>query len=435
MKLRLWAPALFCIGSLLVSGVQAQTAQQADFIVAVVNSEPITNSEVRAEVLRASQQLAQQRQTVPPPAELRRLVLERMVNDRAQLQMARETGIRVDDAAIDQAEQAVARQNQVDVAGLRLRMAKDGMDATRVREQLRDQLLLTRLHEREVDARIRISDVDVDRALQDQQANNADPFAQDINLAHLLVAVPEKANAEQAAALFLQAKKILDRIRAGEDFALLVQELSAADRTNGGQLGLRRADRYPPSFVVATLNLKAGEVSEIVRSGAGFHILKVLEKRAPAAMTRTVVQSHARHILLRVTPQLTQAAALARLADFKKRVQAGTATFQSLARENSQDGSAAQGGDLGWASPGMFVPEFDEAMNRLTEGQDSDPVVSRFGVHLIELIERRRVELSPREVRELVRNQLHEARYEEAFTTWAQDARARAFVEFREPPQ
>ena len=435
MKLRLWAPALFCIGSLLVSGVQAQTAQQADFIVAVVNSEPITNSEVRAEVLRASQQLAQQRQTVPPPAELRRLVLERMVNDRAQLQMARETGIRVDDAAIDQAEQAVARQNQVDVAGLRLRMAKDGMDATRVREQLRDQLLLTRLHEREVDARIRISDVDVDRALQDQQANNADPFAQDINLANLLLAVPEKANAEQAAALFLQAKKILDRIRAGEDFALLVQELSAADRTNGGQLGLRRADRYPPSFVVATLNLKAGEVSEIVRSGAGFHILKVLEKRAPAAMTRTVVQSHARHILLRVTPQLTQAAALARLADFKKRVQAGTATFQSLARENSQDGSAAQGGDLGWASPGMFVPEFDEAMNRLTEGQDSDPVVSRFGVHLIELIERRRVELSPREVRELVRNQLHEARYEEAFTTWAQDVRARAFVEFREPPQ
>ena len=435
MKLRLWAPALFCIGSLLVSGVHAQTAQQADFIVAVVNSEPITNSEVRAEVLRASQQLAQQRQTVPPPAELRRLVLERMVNDRAQLQMARETGIRVDDAAIDQAEQAVARQNQVDVAGLRLRMAKDGMDATRVREQLRDQLLLTRLHEREVDARIRISDVDVDRALQDQQANNADPFAQDINLANLLLAVPEKANAEQAAALFLQAKKILDRIRAGEDFALLVQELSAADRTNGGQLGLRRADRYPPSFVVATLNLKAGEVSEIVRSGAGFHILKVLEKRAPAAMTRTVVQSHARHILLRVTPQLTQAAALARLADFKKRVQAGTATFQSLARENSQDGSAAQGGDLGWASPGMFVPEFDEAMNRLTEGQDSDPVVSRFGVHLIELIERRRVELSPREVRELVRNQLHEARYEEAFTTWAQDVRARAFVEFREPPQ
>jgi len=435
MKLRLWAPALICLGSLLVSGVHAQTAQQADFIVAVVNSEPITNSEVRAEVLRASQQLAQQRQTVPPPAELRRRVLERMINDRAQLQMARETGIRVDDAAIDQAEQAVARQNQVDVAELRLRMAKDGMDVTRVREQLRDQLLLTRLHEREVDARIRISDVDVDRALQEQQANNADPFAQDINLAHLLVGVPEKASPEQVAALLLQAKKILERIRAGEDFALLVQELSAADRTNGGQLGLRRADRYPPSFVLATQNLKAGEVSEIVRSGAGFHLLKVMEKRAPAALTRTVVQSHARHILLRVTPQLTQAAALARLADFKKRIQAGTATFQSLAREHSQDGSAAQGGDLGWANPGMFVPEFDEAMNRLTEGQISDPVVSRFGVHLIELIERRRAELSPREVRELVRNQLREARYEEAFVTWAQDVRARAFVELREPPQ
>jgi peptidyl-prolyl cis-trans isomerase SurA len=211
--------------------------------------------------------------------------------------------------------------------------------------------------------------------------------------------------------------------------------LSAADRTNGGQLGLRRADRYPPLFVAATQNLAVGEVSDIVRSGAGFHILKLVEKRASAPASKGIVQSHARHILLRTGPDLTQAAAIARIADFRKRIAAGTATFAALAREHSQDGSAPQGGDLGWVSPGAFVPEFEEPMSRLADGQMSGPVVSRFGVHLIELIERRRVEQSPREIRESVRNQLKESRYDAAFTAWAEDIRGNAFVEFREPPQ
>jgi peptidyl-prolyl cis-trans isomerase SurA len=318
---------------------------------------------------------------------------------------------------------------------LRLRVAKDGLTTAQFRNQLRDQLMLSRLHERDVEGRIRVSEADIDKFIAEQQAGSSDPFMQELNLANLLVAVPEKATTEQAAALLLQAQKVLGRIRAGEDFSALVQELSAADRTNGGQLGLRRADRYPPSFVVATQSLAVGEVSDIVRSGAGYHILKVVERRAPAAPTKVMVQSHARHILLRTGPQLTQAAAIAQLADFKKRIETGAATFQALAREHSQDGSAAQGGDLGWVGPGAFVPEFEEPMSRLAEGQMSGPVVSRFGVHLIQLIERRRVELSPREVRESIRNQLRETRYDTAFTTWAQDIRANAFVELREPPQ
>jgi len=403
--------------------------------VAVVNSEPITNGELRSAIQRVTNDLTKQRQPLPPADELQRRMLERLINERAQLQVASETGIRVDEAAIDQAEQAVARQNQIDVAELRLRVAKDGITTAQFRKQLRDQLMLTRLHEREVEGRIRVSDADVDRFIAEQQTGSADPLAQELNLANLLVAIPEKASTEQAAALLLQAQKVLSRIRAGEDFAALVQELSAADRTNGGQLGLRRADRYPPSFVTATQNLAVGEVSEIVRSGAGYHILKVIEKRAPALPTKFVVQSHPRHILLRTGPQLTQAAAIARLADFKKRIEAGSTTFQALAREFSQDGSAAQGGDLGWVGPGAFVPEFEEPMNRLADGQMSAPVVSRFGVHLIELIERRRMELNPRDVREAIRNQLKESRYDAAFATWAQDIRSNAFVEFREPPQ
>jgi peptidyl-prolyl cis-trans isomerase SurA len=429
------ALALACFCSVLLSGVQAQTAQQADFIVAVVNSEPITNSEVRAESQRFVLQLQQQRRAVPAPEELKRVVLERLINERAQLQFARETGIRMDDAIVDRAEQAMARQNQIDVPELHRRLVKDGTDIATYRAQLRDQQLLSRLYEREVDGRIRISEQDIDRYLLDLQAKNTDPFAQEINLAQILIALPEKASAEQAAGLFVQATKVLDRIRAGEDFDKLLQEVSAADRTNGGQLGLRRADRYPPSFVQATAQLAVGGVSDIVRSAAGFHILKVLEKRAPATVSRAVVQTRAQHILLRPSAQLTQAAAMAQLVDFKKRIQAGTASFASLARQYSQDSSAAQGGDLGWANPGMFVPEFEEVMNQLAEGEVSAPLVSRFGLHLIQVVERRRVDLNPKELRESVRNELHAIRYEEAFTAWATDIRGRAFVEMREAPQ
>lgn len=435
MNFRVWALALACMGTWGATWAQTQGVRQADFIVAVVNSEPITNSEVRAQVQRATAQLTQQGQKIPAADTLQREVLERLINERAQLQLARDTGIRADDAAIDQAEQSMANQNQVDVAELRRRIAKDGVDVARFRAQLRDQVLISRLHEREVESRVRVSDQDVDRFLQEQLASNTDPFAQEINLAQLLIAVPEKASAEQAAALFVQARKVQERILAGENFNTLVQQLSGADRSNGGQLGLRRADRYPPSFVEATQKLSIGGVSDIVRSGAGFHILKVIERRAPTALVQTMVQSHARHILLRTTPQLSQAKALAQLADYKQKIQSGKADFAKLAREFSQDGSAAQGGDLGWASPGMFVPEFDEVMSRLNESEISAPMVSRFGVHLIQLLERRRVDLSPQQARQLASNQLRETRTAEAYAVWARDIRERAYVEFRETPQ
>jgi peptidyl-prolyl cis-trans isomerase SurA len=435
MNLRLWALALACISGIGGAAAQLQASRQADFIVAVVNSEPITNSEVRAQVQRVSAQITQQGQKLPSPEELRRDALERLINERAQLQMARETGIRVDDAAVDQAEQMVASQSQIDVAELRKRVVKEGTDLATFRTQLRERVLISRLHERDIESRVRVTDQDIDRYLQEQQASNTDPFAQEINLAQLLVAVPEKASSEQAALLYQQAQKVLNRIRAGEDFGTLVKELSAADRNNGGQLGLRRADRYPPSFVLATQKLGVGGVSDIVRSGAGFHILKVVDRRAPAVLVRTVVQSRARHILLRTGPELTSAQAQARLADYKQRILSGKADFQKLAREYSQDGSAQQGGDLGWVSQGTFVPEFEEAMNRLNEGEISNPVVSRFGVHLIQLAERRRVDLSPQELRQMVGNQLRETKYAEAYAVWARDVRERAYVEMRDPPQ
>lgn len=435
MIFRARTAVLLLLLSSVLGGAQAQTAQAVDYIVAVVNSVPITHSELSAAITGATQNIERQRVAMPPPEELRRKVLEQLINDKAQLQLASETGIRVDQAALDQAEADVASQKQVDVPTLHRQLAKDGISVARFREQLRDQLTLQRLHDRDVQSRIRVSDVDVDRAIQEQIDNKADPFAQEINLAQILLAAPEKASPEQMAGLYRQAEKILARIRGGEDFDRWVQSISAASRINAGQLGLRRADQYPPSFVQATEKLAVGQVSDIVRSAAGFHILKVIERRQPAALTRTVVQTRARHILLRLSPEVTQAVAIALLADLKKQIQSGRATFQDLARAYSQDGSAPQGGDLGWASPGMYVPEFEVALNRLAEGEVSDPVVSRFGVHLIEVVERRRVNLEPREIREMVRNQLRQSRYQETYNAWAQEVRDRAFVEIREPIQ
>ena len=406
--------------------------RQADFVVALVNSEPITNSELQTEVKRALQQLSQQRRPLPDKNELTRQVLERLIGDRIQLQLANQSGIRIDDAAVDLAEQNIARQNQLGVAELRRQLLADGVSASQFRAQLREQLTLTRLRERELEPRVRVTELDIDQYLREAQSNS-DPATRQINLAQILVAVPDDANDVQVATLQARAEALLARVRAGEDFNNLARTASdAPDRSNGGQLGLRTADRYPSLFVDATRALAVGEVSALVRSGAGFHLLKVMERQDANLPPTAVTQTRSRHILLRPSAQLSEAAARDRLLAYRAQIQAGQADFAALARQHSQDGSAAQGGDLGWTSPGMFVPEFEQLMNRLAPGQVGEPLVSRFGVHLIEVLERRRVETSQREQREAVRGLLREKKLDEAYLLWAQDQRSRAYVELRE---
>ena len=415
---------------------QSMTLRQADFIVAIVNSEPITNHQVNVEVQRTRQQLANQGRTAPEMREMAAQVLERLINERAQLQQARDSGIKVEESSIDQAVQSVARQNKLDLAGLKQRLTSDGIEFTQFRTQLRDQLMLTRLREREVESRIKISDLEVEQYLKEQQDISSNPANVQIHLAQVLIAVPEGASAQQLASLQAKAQKTLERARVGEDFAVLARELSdAPDRDNGGQLGLRTADRYPQLFLDATQSLGAGGVSGLVRSGAGFHILKVIEKRAAGLPPVFVAQNRARHILLTTNPQLSEAAAVERLNDFRKRIQSGQADFAGLARTNSVDASAAQGGELGWANPGQFVPEFEAVINQLNPGQVSEPLISRFGVHLIQLLERRNAPLEPREHREMVRNLLRDKKFDETYNAWARDVRDRAYVEIRETPQ
>ena len=406
----------------------------ADFIVAVVNSEPITNNDVRSRLARAEAQLAQQGGGMPPRELLARQVLERLILERTQLQKAKELGIKVDDVAVSQAEQTVARQNNMSVDALHRRLARDGMSVERFREELRGQLLQQRLREREVEARVKVSDLDIDQYLREQQSG-ADLASQEINLGHVLVLVPENASPAQAAERQARAQRAAERVRGGEDFATVARELSdAPEGQRDGLLGLRPVDRYPELFVNATLGRPVGSIVGPVRSPAGFHVLKVVE-RVTAGMPTTVVQSHARHILLRTSPQLSETAAVERLAEYRRRILAGQADFAALAREHSQDGSAKEGGDLGWSYPGSYVPEFEQAMDTLKPGDIGEPLVSRFGVHLIQLLERRQAKLTQRQQREMVRSTVREKKLDDAYATWAQELRARAYVEYRDPPQ
>jgi peptidyl-prolyl cis-trans isomerase SurA len=427
-------------GALIGPGLaQAQSnlkSRPVDYIVAVVNSEPITNNEVKNLKLRLEKQL-QPGVAVPSAQVLTQQALDQLINEKTQLQQARDNGIRIDDTEIDQTELNIARQNQVSKEELYKRLVSEGLSVSAFREQLRNQLMISRLRERDVDNRARISDTDIAQYLQSQQAGK--PVASspvDINLAMILIAVPENSSEQEVAGLKIKAQQIVQRAKSGENFATLAKAFSQApDKgANGGEMGLRTADRYPTLFIDSTQNLNKGEVSDPVRSGAGFHILKVLDKKQSEMSSTLILQTRARHILLRTGSELSEAAARNRLVTYKQRVQTGT-DFSDLARQFSQDGSASTGGDLGWASPGQFVPEFEEVMARLQPGQISDPLISRFGAHLIQVMERREVPLSVREQREMIRTQLREKKIEELYSAWVEELRGRAYVELRDPPQ
>jgi peptidyl-prolyl cis-trans isomerase SurA len=315
---------------------------------------------------------------------------------------------------------------------LHKKIQAEGISVERLRQNLRDQLTLQRLSERNVPGRIKVSDVEIDQAVRQRQNASIDTNP-DIELGHVLIAVPEKATDAEVAALQAKAQMALANLNRGDDLARVAKEFSnGAERDKGGLMGLRPASRYPTLFVDATQKLNVGDAT-LVRSGAGFHVLKLVTKRASNVVT--ITQTHPRHILLRPGGQLSQTTARAQLAEYKRQIEAGKADFAKLAREHSQDASGPEGGDLGWVSPGMFVPEFEEVMNKLQPGQIADPTISRFGVHLIQVLERREAPISERELRDMARNSLREKKFDETYQLWAQEVRGRAYVEYRDAPQ
>jgi peptidyl-prolyl cis-trans isomerase SurA len=411
---------------------QGRTAvRNGDWIAAVVNTELVTAGEVDRRLDRVLEQARRSGQRVPDTERLREEVLDSLITERVIITSAREVGVRVDGAEIDRAVQNIAQQNQLSLPELRRRLQAEGIDYGRFRDNLRDQLMLERMREREVYRRIVVSDEEIDRLIEQQRA--AAGAEDQVNLAQILVTVPDSPSeavlAERRARILAAAA----RVRAGESFEAVAQELSEdGNRERGGVMGLRPVSRFPDLFIEATRRLGVGEVTaDPLRSGAGFHLLKVLDRQDGGTFTE--VQTRARHILLRTSPQLPTEVAVQRLRDYRRQIEAGR-SFAELAREISEDGSAANGGELPWAGPGMMVPEFEEAMNALQPGGLSQPVVSRFGVHLIQVLERREVPMERAALREQARNVLREQKFDEAYEAWTRELRLRAYVELREPP-
>ncbi|MDR7335091.1 peptidylprolyl isomerase [Roseateles asaccharophilus] len=424
------APLVLALAAFSASA-QTSTLQAGDYIAAVVNQDVVAASEVVQRTERLRQEARQKGEVMPETAGLRKQALEALIEERVQVTHARDIGQRVDEPELDRVVANVAAQNKLTMAQLLERLKQDGTDYKSFRENLRDQMMTERVREREVQGRIKITDAEIDAWLDKRRA--ALEQGGQINLAQVLVSVPDGAAAAVVAERSAKAEEALARIKGGEDFGKVAREVSEdGNKARGGEIGMRPADRLPDVFVGAVKDLKPGQVApQLLRTGAGFHILKLVDRQGGASLTQSL-QTRARHILLRPSAQLTAEVAARRLAEMKRQIESGQAKFENLAKANSEDGSAEAGGDLGWMGAGGFVPEFEEAMNALPLNGISQPVMSRFGVHLIQVLERRSVEVEMKVLREQARGALREQKYDEAYQEWVKDLRAKAFVEVRE---
>lgn len=407
--------------------------QPIDQIVAVVNDDVITAYELGVRVEIAEQQLKKRGTPLPAAEELKKQILERMIMDKLQAQFAKETGVRIDDNQLDKAMRRIAQENKFSSpAQLRTQLEKEGVDFKKFREEIRSEIIAARLRDREVDSKLVISDGEVENylSLQVKQAGKSEEY----QLAHILVLVPEQASADKIEASRQRAAKALAELRSGADFAQVAAGYSnAKDALQGGNLGWRAADSIPGLFQDALKKMKPGETSEVLRSPNGFHIVKLVAQRIQE-ISPTIKQTHARHILIKTSELVPDNEAMSRLLEIKRRIEAG-ASFAEQAKLYSEDGSAAQGGDLGWISPGETVPEFEDAMNTLPDGQMSGAVQSGFGWHLIQVLERRSADVSVEQKKQQARVALRAVKSDEAYQDWLRQLRDRAYVEVRLEPK
>jgi peptidyl-prolyl cis-trans isomerase SurA len=408
---------------------QAPRILLVDRIVAVVGKEVVTLSELNDRIQGAEAQLRRQGTPLPERGLLQRQILERMIIDRAQLQLARESGIRVEEAVLDRALERIAEQNRMTPAQFREVLEKDGVPMDKFREDVRQQIQMQRLREREVDDRIEVTESEIDRYLEETKTGSG--TRSEYNLSHILVRLPEQASPEQIEQARGRAEKARAEAGAGGDFAKLAASYSdAPDALQGGQLGWRAEDRLPEVFAGAAKSLRPGEVSAVLRSPGGFHVLKLLERRG-ADEGAPVAQTRARHILVRTNEVVSEADARRRLADIRERIITGGRDFAEQARLHSEDGSASRGGDLSWLLPGDTVPDFERVMNDLKPGEISPPVKSPFGWHLIQVLERRSASVTQDRRRFQARQAIKERKADEAFQDWLRQLRDRTYVEMR----
>ncbi|MFL6674665.1 MAG: peptidylprolyl isomerase, partial [Massilia sp.] len=360
-------------------------------------------------------------------------VVEAMIVERAQIQLAKEMGVKVDDTTLDRAIGRIAEGQKMTVQEMRNQMEKEGLTFSQFREEIRNEIMMQQLREHEVDRKIQVSDAEVDTYMAAEKAAAADKVEMDI--AQILVSIPQNASPEQIAARKARADDVLRQLRTGADFAKIATTYSdAPDALKGGAIGWRDPDRLPPLFATELRKLKPGQVTQVIKSNTGFHVLKLVDKRSLAGTgDKTVVeQIHARHILMKPNPTMTEAEVKRKLLEIKEKLDNKAATFEDLARQYSQDGSATKGGDLGWLYPGDTVPEFETPMNALKPGEVSGIVQSPYGFHLIQVVEKKSEDVSKEKERNLARQVIRERKTQEAMEDWARQVRDRAYVEFRE---
>ncbi len=418
------------------AAAQARSRQPVvlDRIVAVVNDEAITARELEERARYAMKQLAQQGTPLPPQAVVDRQILDRMIVDRVQVQFAKETGLRVDDAELERAIARIAEQNNISLSAMRATLEKDGVPYAKFREDIRHEIVMSRLREREVDNKIVITESEIDALLA--ASVNEEMRSDEVDLSHILVVVPENASPEQLQARRARAEEALAQLNKGVDFRQVAAAFSEApDALQGGAMGWRAGERLPTIFYDALKAMKPGQMSGILRSPNGFHVLRLNERRggtsaaAPLGPT-TVQQTRARHILLKTNELVSENEARNRLRTLKERLE-NKADFAELARVHSEDASSSRGGDLGWVLPGDTVPEFERVMNQLKPGEISDPVQSPFGWHLIQVLERGTQDVSKERRRLAARQTLRARKSDEAYQEWVRQIRDRAYIELR----
>ena len=423
-----WAPMLLIVVASLLSGQPARAeVVQLNYIVAVVNDEVITRQELTKRYLETEKALARQNTPLPPRNVIEKQLLERMITELALQQHARNTGVRVDPAQVERAIQRIAEQNKMDVPTLQATLEKQGQSMDSMRATIRNELLIARARERDVDNRVTVSDAEIEGYLQTKAQQGAET---EYNFSHILVTTPENASPEQIQARRAKADDVRAQLENGADFAQLSASSSdAPNAMQGGAFGWRASGKMPALFSEALKPLQPGQVSPVLRSSNGFHILRLNDKRGLDAAL-SVTQTHAHHILIKTNELTSEADARSRLLQIRERLENG-AKFEELARQYSDDGSASKGGDLGWINPGDTVPEFERAMNELKPGEISQPVRSPFGLHLIQVLERRDQDVTQERQKLQARQAIRERKAEEAFQDWVRQIRDSAYVELR----
>lgn len=415
--------------SLFHTGANAEDIVKMDRIIAIVDKNAITEQELEDKVRTVSAQLEKQGKQLPSEQVLRKQILERLIVDNLQLQLAAQNGIKVNDSQLDKTIERIAEQNKMNIEEFQEALANDGIVFNKFREDMRDEITIARLKETEVNNRVNVSDGEIDNYLTTQQ-NSKDGQQEEYELSHILIRTPEESTPEDLEIARSKLEEVMRKLNDNESFEQVSASYSdAPNALEGGSMGWRNSSQIPPAFLELLQNMAVGDVSKPIRSPNGFHIVKIANKRS-ADSTLIVDQTHVRHILMKLNEVVSEVEAKQKMDALKERLDNGD-KFEDLARQYSEDGSANSGGDLGWVNPGDTVPQFEQAMNELALNEISQPIRSPFGWHIIQVLERRKQDMTEQAARIKARREIHARKAEEAYQDWLHELRDRAFVELR----